>query len=250
MAGTRKTIHIYGKQPVNEAVESGWPVVEIIVRGKGDDRQVRPILDKARDRNIKISGMEPRDFDLRYAKASQGIAARVGDVVFKHPEQLLAGVPRNQTPLFVALDGIQDPQNLGSICRTSHAMGVHGLVVPRRRTAPFGEGAFKASAGAVFYLPISEVPNIHHFVQWCKKNGVWVCGLDGTADTSLWDMDLTVPLALVVGSEGKGISRLVRERCDYLARIPMSGKIDSLNAAVACGMALYEVQRQRVFRGD
>ena len=157
MAGTRKTIHIYGKQPVNEAVESGWPVVEIIVRGKGDDRQVRPILDKARDRNIKISGMEPRDFDLRYAKASQGIAARVGDVVFKHPEQLLAGVPRNQTPLFVALDGIQDPQNLGSICRTSHAMGVHGLVVPRRRTAPFGEGAFKASAGAVFYLPISEV---------------------------------------------------------------------------------------------
>ncbi|HHX10559.1 MAG TPA: 23S rRNA (guanosine(2251)-2'-O)-methyltransferase RlmB [Firmicutes bacterium] len=249
MADSRRTIHVYGKQPVSEAVESGWPVLEITVRGQGDDRHLRTVLEKARSRGIKISRMEPRDFDSRFAKASQGIAARVGDVVFKQPEQLLAGVPQHQVPLFVALDGIQDPQNLGSTCRTSHAMGVHGLVVPRRRTAPFGEGAFKASAGAMFYQPISEVPNIHWFVQWCQKNGIWVCGLDGTAETSLWEADLTVPIALVAGSEGKGLSRLVRERCDYLAKIPMFGRIDSLNAAVACGMALYEVQRQRNLLG-
>jgi len=249
MAHSGKTIHIYGKQPVNEALESGWPVKVILVRGRDDQGHADSVLKKARSRGIKISTMDPRDFDSRFPKASQGIAATVGEVKFKPLEQLLAGVPLDEVPLFVALDGIQDPQNEGSICRTSHAMGVHGLVVPRRRTAPFGEGAFKASAGAMFHQPISEVPNIHHFIQWCKKNGIWVCGLDGGADTSLWEMDLTVPLALVVGSEGKGLSRLVRERCDYLAKIPMFGKIDSLNASVACGMALYEVQRQRKLHG-
>jgi 23S rRNA (guanosine2251-2'-O)-methyltransferase len=244
MSKSRKTIYVYGKQPVSEAIESNWPVFDILVRGRGNDRHKDPVLVEARNRGIKVSVMEPRDFDSRFPKASQGIAAKVGDVVFRELEQLLAAVPRGQAPLFVALDGIQDPQNLGSICRVSHAMGVHGLVVPRRRTAPFGEGAFKASAGALFYLPVSEVPNIHWFVQWCKKHGIWVCGLEGTAETSVWETDLTVPIALIVGSEGRGLSRLVRERCDYLARIPMLGKIDSLNAAVACGMALYEVQRQ------
>ncbi|HHY12165.1 MAG TPA: 23S rRNA (guanosine(2251)-2'-O)-methyltransferase RlmB [Firmicutes bacterium] len=246
MKGSRK-IHIYGKQPVNEAVESGWPVFEIMVRGRVDDQFIKSILEKARLRGIGISVMEPGDFDSRYAKASQGVAARVGEVPFKELGQLLEEVPRHQDPLFVALDGIQDPQNLGSICRTSHAMGVHGLIVPRRRIAPFGEGAFKASSGAVFYQTISEVPNIHHFVQWCKRNGVWVYGLDAAAQKSLWEMDLTGPIALVVGSEGHGLSRLVRERCDFLAGIPMFGNIDSLNAGVACAMALYEVQRQRNF---
>lgn len=245
MGDISKPVYIYGKQPVNEAIESNWRVLEIIVCEKGRDKQDEPVLEKARAMGIKISWMEPKQFHARFPKASQGIAAKVGGVEFLGLDELLAGVPQGQPPLFVALDGIQDPQNLGSICRAVHAMGAHGLVVPRRRTAPFGEGAFKASAGAIFYLSISEVPNIHHFVRWCNKNGIWVCGLDSGADLDLWDVDLTVPTALVVGSEGKGISRLVRDRCDYLARIPMYGKINSLNAAVACGMALYEVQRQR-----
>lgn len=244
MKGSNK-IHITGKQPVKEALESGWPIFEIVIRGRANDQISQYILGQARSCGIRVSLVEPRAFDAKYTRTSQGVAAIVGHVAFKSLDHLLGEVPQDEDPLFVALDGIQDPQNLGSICRTSHVMGVHGLVVPRRRAAPFGEGAFKASAGAVFYQPIGEVPNIHHFVQWCRKNGVWVYGLDAAGQESLWDMDLTGPIALIVGSEDQGMSRLVRERCDFLAKIPMLGKIDSLNAGVACAMALYEVQRQR-----
>ncbi|MGI6163810.1 MAG: 23S rRNA (guanosine(2251)-2'-O)-methyltransferase RlmB [Bacillota bacterium] len=238
-------VYIYGKQPVSEALESGWPVREIIVRGRAEDDVSKSIVEKARARGIDVFFMGPRDFDSKYDRASQGVAARVGQVGFKQLDGLLSEVPPQQDPLFVALDGIQDPQNLGAICRTSHAMGVHGLVIPRRRTAPLSEGAFKASSGAVFYQSICEVPNIHHFVQWCRKNGVWVYGLDAGGEKGLWEMDFSGPVALVVGSEGQGLSRLVRERCDFLVRIPMYGRISSLNAGVACAMALYEVQRQR-----
>ena len=249
MTKDRNKIHIYGKQPVNEAIESDWPVFEITVRGKTEDSFVGSILEKARGKGIRVSSVNPKDFDTVYAKESQGIVAKVGRVRFEDPGQLLSEIPLNQDPLFLALDGIQDPQNLGSICRTAHAMGVHGLVVPRRRTAPFGEGAFKASAGAIFHQSICEVPNIHQFVRWCKKEGIWVCGLDvGSNTQSLWEMDLTGPIAFVVGGENRGLSRLVRERCDFLAKIPMFGRIDSLNAGIACAMALYEVQRQRNLR--
>ncbi len=244
MKGSDK-INISGKQPVKEALESGWPVFEVVMRGRANDEISQYILSQARSRGINVSFVKPKAFDSKYARASQGVAAKIGHVAFRSLEQLMDEVPQNQDPLFVALDGIQDPQNLGSICRSCHVMGVHGLVVPRRRTAPFGEGAFKASAGAIFYQPISEVPNIHHFIQWCRKNGVWVYGLDAAGHENLWDLDLTGPIALIVGSEDQGMSRLVRERCDFLARIPMFGKIDSLNAGVACAMAIYEAQRQR-----
>ncbi len=241
-------VYVYGKQPVSEALESSWPVLEIILRGRANDDFSRSILEKARAQGVDVFFMNPRDFDSRYDKASQGVAARVGQVDYRHPDRLLAEVPPQEDPLFIALDGIQDPQNLGSICRTSHVMGVHGVIVPRRRTAPLGMGAFKASSGAIFYQPISEVPNIHYFVQWCQKNGVWVYGLDAEGEKDLWEMDLSGPVALIVGSEGQGLSRLIRERCDFLVRIPMYGKISSLNAGVACAMALYEVQRQRNYR--
>ena len=245
--GHRK-ITIYGKQPVNEALESEWPVYEIIVRKGQDGSQLESILAKARSSGISITYMDDRDFDAVYGKSAQGVAAVIGEVVFKDLDEVLGQVPSGEDPLFVALDGIEDPQNLGSICRTSHAMGVHAVVIPRRRTAPIAEGAFKASAGAVFYQPVCEVPNIHHFIQWCKKNGIWVYGLDADGPVSLWDMDLKGPIGLIIGSEGKGLSRLARERCDGLIKIPMFGKINSLNSSVACGMSLYEVQRQRNVR--
>lgn len=241
-----KEIYIHGKRPINEAIESDWPIFEIVVRGKPEDPFANSIFQKARGKGIRVSSMSPKDYDAVYVRESQGIAAKVGEVLFKDLGQLLREIPPNQDPLFLALDGIQDPQNLGSICRTAHAMGVHGLVVPRRRTAPFGEGAFKASSGAIFHQSICQVPNTHHFVRWCKKEGIWVCGLDvGPHTQCLWEMDLTGPIAFVVGGENKGLSRLVRERCDFLAKIPMFGRIDSLNAGVACALALYEVRRQR-----
>ncbi len=244
---TRNTgkIEVYGKQPVREAVDSNWPVFEIIVRGDSSDPVIKPILETARARGIKTTVLRSSQFDFRYPKAAQGIAAQTRGLSFKQLDEIFEEIPRSQLPLFIALDGIQDPQNLGSICRTCHAMGVHGLVVPRRRSASFGTGALKSSSGAIFYQSISQVPNIHRFVQWCKRNGIWVYGLDASASTSLWNMDFTLPVALIVGSEDRGLSRLVRERCDKLASVPMFGQIDSLNAGVACAMALYEVQRQR-----
>ncbi|MBP8614479.1 MAG: 23S rRNA (guanosine(2251)-2'-O)-methyltransferase RlmB [Firmicutes bacterium] len=236
---------IYGKQPVTEAIESGWPVHEVIIRRGADQESGSSTASKARSLGIAVSYMAERDFDAAYDKAAQGVAAVVGEVTFKELDDVMDGIAPGSFPLFVALDGILDPQNLGSICRTCHSMGVHGMVVPRRRTAPFGEGAFKASSGAIFYQPICEVPNIHYFIQWCQKTGIWVYGLDAGGTRCLWEVDLKGPLALVVGSEGKGLSRLVRDRCDEIISIPMFGEINSLNASVACGMALYEAQRQR-----
>lgn len=236
---------IYGKQPVTEAIDSGWPVYEVIIRKGIDQESAASIASKARSLGIPVSYMAERDFDAVYDKSAQGLAAVVGEVTFRDLDDVMQNIPEGSYPLFVALDGILDPQNLGSICRTCHSMGVHGVVVPRRRIAPLGEGAFKASSGAIFYQPICEVPNIHHFIQWCQKQGIWVYGLDAGGTRSLWETDLSGPVALVVGSEGKGLSRLVRDRCDEIISIPMFGKIGSLNASVACAMALYEIQRQR-----
>ena len=238
-------VFIYGKQPVTEAIESGWPISELIIRGNSDDGLVRILAERARAKGAGVLFMRPSDFDARFERSAQGFAARVSQISFKQLDDVLFELPAGVDPLFVALDGIQDPQNLGAICRTSHALGVHAVVVPRRRTAPFAEGAVKASAGAVFYQPVCEVPNVHHFIQWCQKNRVWVYGLDAIGKKSLWETDFGGPAALIVGSEGKGLSRLVKEKCDFLVSIPMYGKISSLNAGVACAIAVYEVQRQR-----
>lgn len=238
-------ITIFGKQPIKEALLSGWPVKELIVRRSLGDDFIKSIVDKARLAGVRVTFLEPRQFDGQFPKSSQGISAKVKNVSFRSLDEVRANIPRDEAPLLVALDGIQDPQNMGAICRTVHAMGVHALIVPRRRIASIGEGAAKASAGAIFHQPICRVPNIHYFVQWAKENGLWVFGLDVFGEKTIWDTDLSGPVALIVGSESSGLSRLVRERCDFLVRIPMYGKISSLNASVACGMALCEIRRQR-----
>ena len=234
MSKSRKTIYVYGKQPVSEAIESNWPVFDILVRGRGNDWHKDPVLVEARNRGIKVSVMEPRDFDSRFPKASQGIAAKVGDVVFR------VGTARSRSPWPASSvcrpDGIQDPSEPGFYLQGFPCHGSSRPCGSQKKDRPFWGRCFQGFGGALFYLPVSEVPNIHWFAMG-KKHGIWVCGLR-TAETSVWETDLTVPIALIVGSEGRGLSRLVRERCDYLARIPMLGKIDSLNAAVACGMAL------------
>lgn len=253
MAGKKhgdRYIQIYGKQPVSEALASGWPVKEIILRKDATDPSLRIISEKATREGIPVTFLELGHFDSKFPRSTQGVMAKVREVEFRDLEEVLASVPDGDDPLFVALDGIQDPQNLGAICRTAHAMGVHGVVVPRRRVASLGEGAAKASAGAIFYQPICEVPNIHYFIEWAKHKGLWVYGLEASGQNTLWDTDVTGPLALIVGSEGKGLSRLARERCDFLVRIPMYGKVTSLNASVACGIALGEIRRQRSRRRD
>jgi 23S rRNA (guanosine2251-2'-O)-methyltransferase len=226
-------------------LSGGWPVWEVFVRGGSPDAVTREIAEKAASLGIKVTVVEAQSFDRRYPRQSQGVAATVREIPMRDLDEVLEGIPAGEPPFFVALDGIVDPHNLGAITRTALAMGVHGVVVPRHRTASIGEGAAKSSAGAVFRQPICEVPNVHYFIEWAKRNGLWVYGLDTKGHDTIWAADLAGPVALVVGSEGKGLARLTRDRCDVIVSIPMSGEMESLNASVACGMAIAEVTRQR-----
>jgi 23S rRNA (guanosine2251-2'-O)-methyltransferase len=238
-------VRISGKQPVSEALSGGWPVREVVIRAGSEDSFTRDLLRKASALGIKASVVEAQSFDRKYPPKSQGVAATVHEVPLRGLDEVLEGIPAGEPPFFVALDGILDPHNLGAITRTALAMGVHAVVVPRHRSASIGEGAAKSSAGAVFREPICEVPNIHYFIEWAKRKGLWVFGLDAGGQDAMWTADLAGPIAIVVGSEGKGLARLTRERCDAIVSIPMSGNMGSLNASVACGMAIAEITRQR-----
>lgn len=238
-------ITIFGKQPVSEALSGGWPVREVFIRSGPGDVFTKEIRDRASSLGVRVNTVEPQRFDREYPRQSQGMAATVMEVPMRDVNEVLADIPPGQDPFYVALDGIEDPHNLGAVARTALAMGVHALVIPRHRTAAVGEGAVKSSAGAVFRQPICQVPNIHFFIEWAKEKGMWVYGLDAAAEATIWQADLAGPIALIVGGEGKGLARLTRDRCDLLIKIPMSGEIGSLNASVACGMTICEIQRQR-----
>lgn len=231
-----------GRRPVLEALSGGWPILRVYIRGRSGPKE---IVKSAQARGTEIVSMDEKAFDRKFSGIVQGVCAAVKDVEFTDIDDVLRAVSNEEPPLFVALDGLEDPHNMGAIIRTSLAMGVHALVVPRRRSASLGEGAAKSSAGALFRQTICQVPNISWFIEWAQKNGMWVYGLDMSGQTSVWDTDLSGGIALVVGGEGKGLSRLVRERCDALVKIPMVGEIGSLNASVATGMALSEIRRQR-----
>jgi 23S rRNA (guanosine2251-2'-O)-methyltransferase len=175
----------------------------------------------------------------------------VAEVTPRPPATLeeLATARNGQPPLLVVLDGVEDPQNVGAIIRTVDAAGGHGVVRQTRRAAPLTGAAAKASAGAVHHIPVADVVNIARALEELKTLGVWTVGLDADAETTYYDLDLTVPLALVVGAEGHGLRRLVRERCDLVASIPMGGRVSSLNVSAATAIVLFEAVRQRRSRG-
>lgn len=243
-------IRIYGKQPVSEALQGGWPVREVFLRAGADDAFTRELKRQAASLGVRVAVVEPQRFDRDYPRQSQGVAATVREVPLRDVDDVLGDIPHGQDPFYVAMDGIEDPHNLGAITRTALAMGVHAVVVPKHRTAAISEGAVKASAGAVFRQPICQVPNIHYFIEWAKERGMWVFGLEASAQATIWSADMAGPIALIIGGEGKGLARLTRERCDLLVRIPMSGQIGSLNASVACGMAIAEIQRRRQLKAS
>lgn len=238
-------IQISGKQPVNEALSNGWPVREVILRQGPKDAFLEEIAAKAAAMGVRASYMGPQAFDRKFSRFSQGVAAAVKEVQMMNLDDVKRDIPPGQDPLFVALDGIEDPHNLGAVTRTALAMGVHAVVIPKHRSAGIGEGAAKSSAGSIFIEPMCQVPNIHYFIEWAKREGLWVYGLDAEATADIWSTDLSGPVALVLGGEDKGLSRLTRDKCDFLMKIPMTGRIGSLNASVACGMAICECQRQR-----
>ena len=233
---------IYGINPVLEALRAGR-VKELRVRDGGGGR-VREVVSMAGERGVRVRRVAADALDRDAQRGvHQGVVAIVEDVAQYSIEDLVRAAAG--PALLVVLDGVEDPHNLGAILRTADAAGVHGVVIQSRRAAALGGAASKASAGAVSHVRIAEVVNIARALEELKEKGVWTVGLAGDESTPYDTIDFTVPAAIVLGAEGTGLRRLVRERCDFLASIPMLGHVSSLNVSVAAGITLFEAVRQR-----
>lgn len=238
---------IYGRHPVLEALRAGRAINKILLAEGVSSRQLAPLLAAARQQGVPVQQVPRRKLDeLAPAAVHQGVAAAVAARAYAEVTDLLARArARGEMPFLVVLDGLEDPHNLGSILRTADAVGAHGVIIPKRRSAQLTPAAVKASAGAAEHVPVARVTNIARTLEELKAEGLWVVGTDAQATQDYRTADYTVPLALVVGSEGRGMSRLVRETCDVLVRLPMVGRLTSLNAAVAAALLMYEVFRAR-----
>lgn len=210
--------------------------------------QIKEIIFLADQANVAVDAVSRQDLERQSStKKHQGVIALVPDHRYVTVEDLIfVADERGDKPLIAVLDGVQDPHNLGAIARTVDAAGGHGLVIPERRAASVTPGAMRASAGALEHVPVARMANLSRAVEVLQQVGVHVVGLDADADHTYTDHDYTGPTAIVVGAEGEGISRLVRERCDTLVSIPLQGKLASLNASVSAGIVLYEAVRQRL----
>ena len=236
---------IEGRRPVLEALRSGGDVSEIRVsrsaRGLDDIRKL------AARKGVRLRLVPREEIDrIAQTRAPQGVVAIVSGFSYASVDDLLARARPHDPALLVALDGITDPGNLGAVARSAEAAGAHGLILPGRRAAGVGPTADKASAGALEHLPVARVVNLQRTLHELFERRVWIVALDAAADDPIYELPVaTEPLCLVVGGEGSGVSRLVRERADYRVRIPMSGHVANLNAASAAAVTLFEIRRRR-----
>ena len=240
--------YIWGRNPVLETLHSVRQVKSILLaEGLREASALKAIVQEAEQRRIPIDVVPRARLDqLSHGAVHQGCVALVAERSYVSTDDLLAyAQERNEAPFLLLLDAIQDVNNLGSLLRTAESAGVHGVILPEHRAAEVNATVVKTSAGATEHLRIAQETNLTRTIDYLKKQNVWVVGLAGEAETLYTKADLRGPLALVVGNEGKGISRLVREHCDLLIKLPMHGYINSLNAAVAGSIALYEALRQR-----
>ena len=240
---------LYGRNAVHEALRAGRRRCEglLLAEGVRESGTIAAILQLAAERSVPIQQLSRRRLDGLGPVNHQGIAAQMEAYPYVELEAMLdLARRRGEPPLLLLLDCLQDPQNLGTLLRTAELVGVHGVAIPRHRAAEITAAVSNASAGAVEHLLVAQVTNLVRTMEELKEKGVWIVGLENLPEAQDYHQaDLKMPLALVVGSEGHGLSRLVRERCDLWVRLPMRGRIDSLNAAVAGSIALYEIWRQR-----
>lgn len=240
---------LVGRNPVLEGLRKGLPINKVLIQIPRDSlsQPLAEISRLAQDRGIPVSRVKRQVLDRAAGGANhQGAVAMVAAREYVEVEDLLAvAEARAEDPLIVVLDHLEDPHNVGAILRTADAVGAHGAIIPARRGALLGPGVEKSSAGASSYIGVARVGNLTQAIEAVRKKGLWVIGTDAGAALTYYRADLTGPLAVVVGSEGRGMSRLVRENCDLTVKIPMRGQVGSLNASVACGIILYEVLRQR-----
>lgn len=243
---------IWGRNPVWEVLRAGkrTPFQLRIARGVKLDNRLKDILDLAREKSISVSEV-PRETLNGISSHHQGVALQAGEYPYTGLDEILqTAEDRNESPLVLLLDTLKDPQNLGSLIRTAELVGVHGLVLPFRRTATVTPAVVSASSGASEYIHIVQA-NLAQTIQQLKEGGLWVVGLEDSPEAQPpGEIGLDGPLAVVVGSEAEGMRELVRSSCDFLLRLPVRGQIDSLNAAVAGSVALYLIWQARGFQGD
>ncbi len=238
---------IEGRNAVIEALRAGRPIDKIFI-AKGDvDKTLGHIASKAREQGVVVVEADRRKLDfMSRTKAHQGVVALVAVRDYCEIADILAiANERNEVPFVIVCDEISDPHNLGAIIRTAECVGAHGVVIPKRRSAGLTAIVGKASAGAAEYMAIARVANIPAALKELKAAGLWVYGTAADGACGLWNTDLKGPIALVIGSEGDGMGRLVRESCDFVLSLPMKGRLNSLNASAAAAVTMYEVLRQR-----
>ncbi len=238
---------IVGKNPVLEALRSGHAINKIWI-GEGVQKgQVNQIVNLAKEKGVQFQFVPKKKLEsLVDTDNHQGVVASIAAYEYAELEDLFANAAKkDEAPFFLLLDEIEDPHNLGSILRTADAAGVHGVIIPKRRAVGLTATVAKASTGAIEYVPVVRVTNLARTIDELKKRGLWFVGTDAEGDTDFRQASFDLPIGIVIGSEGKGISRLIKEKCDFLIRIPMQGKVTSLNASVAASLLMYEVFRKR-----
>ncbi|NLK07806.1 MAG: 23S rRNA (guanosine(2251)-2'-O)-methyltransferase RlmB [Firmicutes bacterium] len=242
---------IEGRNPVREALRAGGKLNKIVI-ARGSERGLKDIISMANAADILVERQERNWLDARSrTNAHQGVMAWRPPVEYVALSELIAAaLAKSPDPLVVVLDGIQDPHNFGSVLRTAEAAGAAGVIIPKHRACGITPAVAKVSAGALEYVPVAQVTNLARSIAELKDAGFWVAGADMGGENLYFEVDLTGPIALVIGGEGKGLARLTKARCDFLVQLPMLGQINSLNAAVAGAILMYEAVRQRVSTGS
>lgn len=241
---------IVGKNPVMEALKSERAINKILVLQSLEKKSFDQINHLAKRQNIFVQKVPKKKLD-QLGNNHQGVAASIAAYEYAELDDLFENAKKNdEAPFFILLDELEDPRNLGSIMRSADAVGCHGIIIPKRRSVQLTQTVAKASTGAIEHIPVVRVTNMSQTIDTLKEKGVWMIGSDASAKQDYREIEYDLPLALVIGSEGKGMSRIVTEKCDFLIRLPMRGSVTSLNASVSASLLMYEVYRYRFPIGD
>ncbi|MGG1290067.1 23S rRNA (guanosine(2251)-2'-O)-methyltransferase RlmB [Bacillus smithii] len=242
---------IAGRNTVLEALRSKREINKIWIADGAQKGSMTLIIKEAKKANILVQFVPKQKIDQLVNENHQGVVAQVAAYKYADIDKLFqVAAERKETPFLLILDEIEDPHNLGSIMRTADAVGVHGIIIPKRRAVGLTTAVAKASTGAIEYIPVARVTNLARTVDELKERGLWIAGTDAQGNEDYRSLDGKLPLGLIIGSEGRGMSRLLKEKCDFLYRLPMRGHVTSLNASVAAGLLMYEIFRNRYPLGD
>ncbi|MFC7787213.1 MULTISPECIES: 23S rRNA (guanosine(2251)-2'-O)-methyltransferase RlmB [Rossellomorea] len=237
---------IGGRNPVMEALKSGRDINKIWIAEGSQKGSIQQIVGLAKESNVMVQYVPKKKIEQMVAENHQGVVASVAAYQYAEIDDLFhRAEQKGEDPFILILDELEDPHNLGSIMRTADAAGAHGIIIPKRRAVGLTSTVAKASTGAIEHIPVARVTNLSRAVDELKERGVWVAGTDAKGKQDFRQLDGTLPIGLIIGSEGKGMSRILRDKCDFLVQLPMVGHVTSLNASVAASILMYEVYRKR-----